>query len=257
MKPSSDRVQPEISVLVPVMNEAGNIRPLIDEIVEVFSGRSIEIIYINDASTDSSVEELEKAQDELDCVHVLHHQYRAGQSAALRTGLAYSKAAIIAVLDGDGQNVPADFPALEKALLDIRPALGMAGGVRQNRKDSWARRKASGFARFMRRRLLNDSHPDSGCGLKMVDRALFEKLPYFNHMHRFMPSLVKGEGGEVLAVPVSHRSRGAGQSKYGNLDRLIVGISDIIGVIWLLKRRANPGEIRIDSAQKRRKKPNA
>ncbi len=253
MKNTSQGTPPEISVLVPVMNEAGNIRPLIDEIVEAFSGRKIEIIYINDASNDSSADELTAAQAQIDCLHVLHHQHRAGQSAALRTGLAHARAPLIAVLDGDGQNVPADFPALEKALLDIRPALGMAGGVRVNRKDSWARRKASGFARLMRRRLLNDSHPDSGCGLKMVDREIFDKLPYFNHMHRFMPSLVKGEGGQVLAVPVSHRPRGAGQSKYGNLDRLLVGISDMLGVIWLLRRRANPGEISINMPPSSRK----
>ena len=239
---------PEISVLVPVMNEAGNIRPLIDEIVEVFAGRVFEIIYIDDASTDNTADELRAALTDIPQLIVLTHQHRAGQSAALRSGLAISKAPLIAVLDGDGQNIPADFPALEAALQAIRPAQGMAGGVRVNRKDSWIRRRASGFARMMRRNLLNDSHPDSGCGLKIVDRAIFLKLPYFNHMHRFMPSLIVGEGGQALAVPVGHRPRGAGSSKYGNLDRLLVGIADMFGVIWLLRRRSRAGAVTVQQA---------
>ncbi len=239
---------PEISVLVPVMNEAGNIRPLIDEIVAVFAGRAFEIIYIDDASTDQTARELSDALAEIPQLIVLTHERRAGQSAALRSGLAVSNAPLIAVLDGDGQNVPADFPALEQALLSIRPAQGMAGGVRVNRKDSWLRRRASGFARMMRQNLLNDSHPDSGCGLKIIDRAIFLNLPYFNHMHRFMPSLVVGEGGQALAVPVSHRPRGAGSSKYGNLDRLVVGIADMFGVIWLLRRRSRAGTVSVQQS---------
>ena len=242
------QAHPEISVLVPVMNEAGNIRPLIDEICEVFAGRAFEIIYIDDASTDQTGEELRAALADIPQLIVLTHQQRAGQSAALRSGLGISKAPLIAVLDGDGQNIPADFPALEAALQAIRPAQGMAGGVRVNRKDSWFRRRASGFARMMRRNLLNDSHPDSGCGLKIVDREIFVKLPYFNHMHRFMPSLIVGEGGQALAVPVGHRPRGAGSSKYGNLDRLLVGIAYILGVIWLLRRRRRAGDISMQQA---------
>ena len=147
------------------------------------------------------------------------------------------------VLDGDGQNIPSDLPALEAALLDMRPAQGMAGGVRVSRKDTGIRRQASAFARGARRSLLRDDHPDSGCGIKIVDRDLFVKLPFFNHMHRFMPTLVRGEGGTVLAVPVGHRARTVGQSKYGILDRLIVGIADLAGVIWLMRRRAHPGAI--------------
>jgi dolichol-phosphate mannosyltransferase len=159
------------------------------------------------------------------------------------------------VLDGDGQNIPADFPVLEAALQAIRPAQGMAGGVRVNRKDSWFRRRASGFARMIRGNLLNDSHPDSGCGLKIVDREMFIRLPYFNHMHRFMPSLIVGEGGQALAVPVGHRPRRAGSSKYGNLDRLLVGIADIAGVIWLLRRRSRAGMVTMQQPdQKTRQK---
>jgi dolichol-phosphate mannosyltransferase len=246
---------PEISVLVPVMNEAGNIRPLIDEICDVFAGRAFEIIYIDDASTDQTADELRAALADTPQLTVLTHQHRAGQSAALRSGLAISRAPLIAVLDGDGQNIPADFPVLEAALQAIRPAQGMAGGVRVNRKDSWFRRRASGFARMIRGNLLNDSHPDSGCGLKIVDREMFIRLPYFNHMHRFMPSLIVGEGGQALAVPVGHRPRRAGSSKYGNLDRLLVGIADIAGVIWLLRRRSRAGMVTMQQPdQKTRQK---
>ena len=234
---------PEISVLVPVMNEQGNIRPLIDEIVAVYKGRAFEIIYIDDGSDDGTADELSRASAEIDQLRVLTHQRRSGQSAALRTGLLQARAPLIAVLDGDGQNIPSDLPALEAALLDMRPAQGMAGGVRVARKDTGIRRQASAFARGARRSLLRDDHPDSGCGIKIVDRDIFMKLPFFNHMHRFMPTLVRGEGGTVLAVPVGHRARTAGHSKYGILDRLIVGISDLAGVIWLMRRRAHLGTV--------------
>lgn len=234
---------PEISVLVPVMNEAGNIRPLIDEIAAVYKGRSVEIIYVDDGSDDGTSDELNLAVSEIGQLRVFTHQRRSGQSAALRTGLLQARAPLIAVLDGDGQNIPSDLPALEAALQDIRPAQGMAGGVRVARKDSGIRRRASAFARWARRSLLGDDHPDSGCGIKIVDREIFLKLPFFNHMHRFMPTLIRGEGGTVLAVPVGHRSRTAGQSKYGILDRLMVGIADLAGVIWLMRRRADPGRV--------------
>ncbi len=182
---------------------------LIDEICEVFAGRAFEIIYIDDAGTDQM-----RAKNYAPHTGKYPPAYRAYPPAACRPvscsalRLGISKAPLIAVLDGDGQNIPADFPALEAALQAIRPAQGNGRGRARNRKDSWFRRRASGFARMMRRNLLNDSHPDSGCGLKIVDREIFVKLPYFNHMHRFMPSLIVGEGGQALAVPVGHRPRG-------------------------------------------------
>ena len=227
---------PEISVLVPVMNEQGNIRPLIDEIVATFNGRKFEIIYVNDASNDGTKDDLLLAQKQVPQLRVLHHENRSGQSAAVRTALLASRAPLIAVLDGDGQNIPADLPALEAALLAARPEMGMAGGVRVTRKDTAIRRKASAIARWLRRHLLKDDHPDSGCGLKVVDREIFLKLPFFNHMHRFMPSLVRRNGAAVIGVPVAHRPRQVGNSKYRILDRLVVGISDVLGVIWLLRR---------------------
>ena len=234
---------PDISVLVPVMNEQGNIKPLIDEIAAVYSGRSFEIIYVNDGSDDGTADELNRAAAEVKQLKVLTHERRTGQSAALRTALHQACAPLVAILDGDGQNIPSDLPALEAALMDIRPAQGMAAGVRVARKDTGMRRLASYFARSVRCTLLGDNHPDSGCGIKIVDRELFLRLPFFNHMHRFMPTLIRGEGGRVVAVPVGHRARMAGQSKYGIIDRLFVGISDLLGVIWLMRRRANPGHV--------------
>jgi len=225
------------------MNEQGNIRSLIDEIATVYAGRSFEIIYVNDGSDDGTADELNVAAAAVKQLRVLTHEKRTGQSAALRTALYKSRAPLIAVLDGDGQNIPSDLPALEAALLDIRPAQGMAAGVRVARKDTGMRRWASAFARSVRRTLLGDDHPDSGCGIKIVDRDLFMRLPFFNHMHRFMPTLIQSEGGRVLAVPVGHRARVSGQSKYGILDRLLVGISDLFGVIWLMRRRADPGRV--------------
>ena len=226
----------DISVIVPVMNEQGNIRPLIDEICAALKGRDFEIIYIDDGSDDGSAEELAQASHDIAALRVLRHQVRAGQSAAIRSGLLRAHGKLICVLDGDGQNVPSDLPNLIDELTAIRPAHGMAGGVRTKRQDSFMRRKASVFARFIRKSLLRDTHPDSGCGIKVVDRDIFLQLPFFNHMHRFMPTLVRRAGGTVLAVPVAHRARGAGASKYTNLNRALVGIYDILGVIWLLAR---------------------
>lgn len=236
----------DISVLVPVMNEAGNIRPLIDEICAALQGRSFEIIYINDGSDDGSEAELSAACADIKVLRVFTHENRSGQSAALRTGLMRARGVLTAVLDGDGQNIPADLPNLISALEDIRPAQGMAGGVRVHRKDTAAKRYASILARWIRRSVLKDTHPDSGCGIKVVDTELFRQLPFFNHMHRFMPALVRREGGEVLAVPVGHRGRMIGSSKYTNFNRMIVGISDLLGVIWLIRRSAKPGTIRED-----------
>jgi len=234
---------PEISVLVPVMNEAGNIRPLIDEICGALSGRNFEIIYIDDASNDDSPAELADAQAAVSQLRVLRHHRRAGQSAAIRSGLLRARGHLIAVLDGDGQNVPADLPNLEKALLAGGPAQGMAAGIRAKRQDSAWRLVASRRARWVRTALLGDTHPDSGCGIKILQRDLFLQLPFFNHMHRFMPSLVRRHGGFVTGVSVAHRPRVQGTSKYRVLDRLLVGISDILGVIWLLRRAPRQGDV--------------
>ncbi len=225
------------------MNEAGNIRPLIDEICEALSGRNFEIIYIDDASNDDSPIELADAQAVVSQLRVLRHHHQAGQSAAIRSGLLSARGHLIAVLDGDGQNVPSDLPKLEKALLAGRPAYGMAAGIRAKRRDSALRLAASLGARWIRTALLGDTHPDSGCGIKVLQRDLFLQLPFFNHMHRFMPSLVRRHGGFVTGVLVAHRPRVQGTSKYRVFDRLLVGISDILGVIWLLRRAPRQGDV--------------
>ena len=235
----------EISVIVPVMNEAGNIRPLIDEICDAFKGRRFEVIYVDDASTDDGPAELATAAAEIPQLRVLRHEKKAGQSAAIRSALMVAHGHLIGVLDGDGQNVPADLPNLEavlnKAVADGKGPVGMAAGIRARRKDSAKRLLASRMARWIRGRLLADTHPDSGCGTKVLHRSLFGSLPFFNHMHRFMPSLVARHGGFVIGADVAHRERLRGTSKYRVLDRLLVGISDVFGVMWLLRRGPQQG----------------
>lgn len=227
---------PDISIVVPVMNEEGNITPLVEDILSAFKGRNIEIIYVNDASSDGTAEELASLMDKVPSLRVLTHSRRSGQSAALRSGIFAATAPLIGTLDGDGQNLPSDLVHLEKEVLAHRPGLVMAAGVRVNRKDGAAKRYASIFARKIRRWMLKDDHPDTGCATKVFDRELFLKLPYFDHIHRFMPPLARREGATVLAVPVGHAARITGQSKYQTLDRLLVGISDILGVMWLIRR---------------------
>lgn len=244
----------EISILVPVMNEAGNIRPLVEEICAALTGRRFEIIYVDDASTDDSPAELAGCAADIPELRVLRHQSRAGQSAAIRSALLVARGDLIGVLDGDGQNVPADLPALEAALMaqtGETGEVGMAAGIRAKRQDSPMRLLASRAARWIRRTLLADTHPDSGCGIKVLHRALFLQLPFFNHMHRFMPSLVRRHAGVVIGVDVAHRPRLRGASKYRILDRLLVGISDILGVIWLLRRAPRQGEVTEVTAAKR------
>lgn len=227
---------PELSVVVPVLNEAGNIKPLVDGIVKAFAGRNIEIIYVDDGSTDNTLAELKALQKNVPMLRVMAHSHRSGQSAGLRTGILAARAPLIATLDGDGQNLPGDLVRLEQEVHAHRPGLVMAAGVRVKRQDGMAKRYASILARKIRRLMLKDDHPDTGCATKVFDRELFLRLPYFDHLHRFMPPLARREGATVLAVPVGHAARLQGQSKYHTLDRLLVGISDIVGVMWLIRR---------------------
>ena len=249
----------DISILVPVMNEAGNIRPLIDEICTAMAGRQFEIIYIDDASDDATVEELLAILGDVPQLRVLRHTKRAGQSAAIRSGLLRASGALVGILDGDGQNVPTDFPALEAAMTDASKdgVMVMAAGIRQRRNDSPMRLLASRGARWVRTSMLGDNHPDSGCGIKILPRDLFMQLPFFDHMHRFMPSLVRRHGGIVVGVPVAHRARTVGASKYRIVDRLLVGIYDIIGVIWLLRRGPAQGHVTEIMVQKTGRRRNA
>jgi dolichol-phosphate mannosyltransferase len=233
----------ELSVVVPVHNEAGNIRPLVVEIREALKDRvpSFEIIYVNDASTDDTAAELAQLLQEFSELRVLQHGRQSGQSTALQTGVLAARHDWIATLDGDGQNDPADIPALiDRLMHGEQPPPRMLAGWRAQRNDTWLRRFSSRLANGVRARLLQDNTPDTGCGLKLFDRALFLRLPYFDHMHRFLPALAQRAGAEIESLPVSHRPRVRGKSKYGVHNRLWVGIVDLLGVMWLLRRARLP-----------------
>jgi len=230
--------QVEVSVVVPVCDEVENVEPLAGEIATALAGRDYEIIFVDDGSSDGTGERvLRLATAGVAPLRLLRHSRRAGQSAALCTGVRRARGRRIVTLDGDGQNDPVDIPRLlathERAGND-RPLLVI--GHRQSRRDTAWRRLQSRIANVVRSRLLGDGTPDTGCGLKALDRALFLDLPRFDHMHRFLPALVRHAGGEVVSVPVGHRERRHGRSKYGMLNRLWVGIVDLYGVMWLAHR---------------------
>ena len=234
----------KISVVVPVHNEAENIVPLITEIVQAMKGATAyEVIYVNDGSKDETATVLNQALLDFPTLRVIKHDQSYGQSTAVHTGIKHAIYPWIATLDGDGQNDPADIPHLYDVLLKERkhrPKLAMIAGWRNKRHDTGWRIFSSKFANGIRAKLLGDETPDTGCGLKVFSRESFLELPYFNHMHRFLPALILRAGGEVISEPVNHRSRTNGVSNYGTLDRLWAGIMDIAGVIWLQKRAKRP-----------------
>jgi dolichol-phosphate mannosyltransferase len=228
----------ELSVVVPVCNEAENVEPLAREIDAALAGRSYEIIFIDDGSTDETVSNLMKLKSALPALRVLRHSFRSGQSAAVATGVRAARGPWVATLDGDGQNDPADIPKLIAAR-DSAEGRGVQlfmGNRRASRKDTAFRRLQSTIANGVRGGLLGDDTPDTGCGIKLFSRDVFMDLPRFDHMHRFLPALFQRHGARVISVPVSHRQRTRGTSKYGMLNRLWVGIVDICGVMWLRRR---------------------
>jgi dolichol-phosphate mannosyltransferase len=232
----------DLSIVIPVKNEAGNIAPLVAETAAALDGLvDYEIVYVDDGSTDATAAEIRDLQASLPRLRLVRHSAACGQSAAIRSGVRAAQGGWIATLDGDGQNDPADIPALWHIIQDsptVPPLL--IAGHRAHRQDSWSKRRASRLANAVRRRLLHDETPDTGCGLKLFQRSLFLDLPYFDHMHRFLPALVLREGGIVRSVPVNHRPRQRGLSKYGVFDRLLVGITDLLGVLWLRRRASRP-----------------
>ncbi|MGZ8175425.1 MULTISPECIES: glycosyltransferase family 2 protein [Methylobacter] len=234
----------KISIVVPVYNEADNISALIAEIVRAMNqAEAYEIIYVDDGSNDETAAVLQQTQQSIKMLRVIHHQQSCGQSAAIYTGVKAASYPCIATLDGDGQNDPADIPRLYGVLMQQRKIssnLWMIAGWRNKRHDSAWRLFSSKVANAVRSRLLGDNTPDTGCGLKVFLRDEFLGLPYFDHMHRFLPALILRAGGQVISEPVNHRGRVHGYSKYGTLDRLWVGIVDILGVIWLQKRAKLP-----------------
>jgi dolichol-phosphate mannosyltransferase len=232
----------DLSVVIPVKDEAANVAPLVAELRAALDGLlDYEILYVDDGSEDGTAAEVARLQAEAPHLRLLRHMRNYGQSAAIRSGVRAARAAWIATLDGDGQNDPADILKLWRIGLTApeAPPLLIAG-YRESRRDSWRKRFASQVANRVRRRVLGDDTPDTGCGLKLFPRSLFLDLPYFDHMHRFLPALVLREGGIVRSIQVNHRPRRRGVSKYGVLDRLGVGVVDLFGVIWLKRRAARP-----------------
>jgi dolichol-phosphate mannosyltransferase len=228
----------DFSVVVPVCNEAENVEPLAREIDTAMKGRSYEMIFVDDGSTDDTAAILLKLKASLPTLRVLRHSFRSGQSAAVATGVRAARAPWIATLDGDGQNDPADIPKLI-ASRDSPEGRGVQlfmGNRTASRKDTAYRRLQSRIANGVRAGLLGDGTPDTGCGIKLFSRDVFMDLPRFDHMHRFLPALFQRQGSRVISVPVSHRQRMRGTSKYGMWGRLWVGIVDICGVMWLRRR---------------------
>ncbi|WP_397418943.1 glycosyltransferase family 2 protein [Phenylobacterium sp.] len=234
---------PDISVVVPVFDEAGAAPALAREIAIAFAGRNIEILFVDDASRDDTRAALTALTAEIPSLRLLAHARNAGQSRAIRTGVLAARAPVIVTLDGDGQNDPADAPGLVDALLAGPSSLAMVGGERVKRQDSLAKKLASRVGNGVRKRLLRDSANDTGCGLKAFRREAFLRLPYFDHIHRYLPALMRREGYEIAFCPVGHRPRGSGQSKYTNLGRLWASLSDLLGVMWLIRRARDPGGV--------------
>ena len=237
---------PAYSVVVPVFNEEGAAAPLAREIAAAFAGADYEMLFVDDASRDATVASLIAAKGELPHLRVIRHQKNAGQSRAIRTGVLAARGAIIVTLDGDGQNDPADAPRLARRLAEGPLSLGMVGGRRVKRQDSAAKRLASRLGNGVRKRLLNDHADDTGCGLKAIRREVFLRLPYFDHLHRYLPAMVQREGFETVFEDVAHRARVTGVSKYNNLGRALASVSDILGVLWLDRRAAAPGALHED-----------
>lgn len=228
-----------VSIILPMYNEAGNVIPLLTEIHQTLSSHmTFELIAVDDGSRDTTLNELKQAKPMIPNLSILKHPRNLGQSVGVMTGVRAARYPWIVTLDGDGQNDPKDIlkllKAAEESLLTHDKIL--VTGHRTHRKDTGWKRFGSRFANAIRQKLLNDNCPDSGCGLKLFERELFLRLPHFNHLHRFLPALFKRAGAEIINVPISHRPRIRGVSKYGNWSRLKVGIVDLLGVAWLIRR---------------------
>lgn len=237
--------QPMLSVIAPMLNEAGGAALLVEEIAAALSEVDHEIIIVDDASTDETRAVLRAVRKVHPQLRILCHEHNAGQSRAIRTGVLAARAEFVAMLDGDGQNDPVHIPSLYRVLMDEmarNPMIAMAAGERQGRQDSRAKKWASRAANAIRQKLLDDGAADTGCGLKVFRREAYLRLPYFDHMHRYLPALIRREGYGVVFMPVSHRARAHGASKYTNIGRALVAFRDLIGVMWLRARAKSPGK---------------
>ena len=231
----------DLSIVIPVFNEAESIAPLLDELCCELAGKiDYEIIVVDDGSDDATLAVLQSCRARHDHLRLLHQRVRCGQSAALSSGVRAARASLVATLDGDGQNDPADILRLYKAMLDAPDNVLLVTGHRTHRKDSWLKRSSSRLANAVRAAILHDNTPDTACGLKVFTRETFVVLTQFDHMHRFLPALVQRLGGDVLSIEVNHRSRQQGASKYGVHNRLWTGIIDMLGVKWLQRRNCRP-----------------
>jgi len=227
-----------VSIVVPVRNEAGNIAPLLAEISAALDGRWVhEIIYINDGSTDATAQRLGEEMRRRPNLRVFRHEKSSGQSAAVRSGVRAARGAIVATLDGDGQNNPAFLPDLIAAIEKGAGQVGLAAGQRVGRKDTGFKKFQSRLANRVRNAVLHDGTRDTGCGLKAFRRDVFLMMPYFEGLHRFLPALMRREGYDIAYVDVIDRPRHSGVSNYGFFDRLWIGIMDLAGVWWLIRRK--------------------
>lgn len=228
----------DITIVIPMHDEAPNVAPLITGILAACDGQSFEVIAVDDGSQDSTADEILKMANTDPRVSLLRHPHAGGQSAAVHSGVVAARGRIVCTLDGDGQNPPEELPKLYLPFLEgSAPALGLVAGQRVDRQDTASKRWASKFANGLRARILKDGTRDTGCGLKGFRRDAFLALPYFDHMHRYLPALFKRDGWQVQLVDVSHKGRMAGRSKYNNLRRAIAGAYDLMGVAWLIRRR--------------------
>jgi dolichol-phosphate mannosyltransferase len=235
---SSDAAAVDVSIVVPVRNEAGNVAPLIAEIADALDGRwPYEIIYVNDGSTDATPAHLAEIMKQRGNLRRIDHAISTGQSAAVRTGVRAARGAIVATLDGDGQNNPAFLPDLIAAIRNGDGRIGLAAGQRVGRKATGFKKLQSRIANGVRNAILHDGTRDTGCGLKAFRRDVFLNMPYFDGLHRFLPALVRREGYDIAYVDVIDRPRHSGVSNYGFFDRLWIGIMDLVGVWWLIRRK--------------------
>jgi len=235
---------PAVTVVVPVRNEAGNVAPLVAEIAGALDAQwAFEVVYVDDGSSDRTGAELARLNAQFPWLRHLRHRQSCGQSAAVRSGVQAARAPIVVTLDGDGQNDPKFLPAMIRALEQGAPGIGLVAGQRVGRKASGFKRLQSRIANGVRAAVLRDGTRDTGCGLKAFRRDVFLRLPYFDGLHRFLPALVKREGYEIGYVDVVDRPRGTGVSNYGLWDRLWIGILDLAGVWWLIRRKKRNPEI--------------
>lgn len=244
---SPETARPRFAIIAPMLNEADAVEPMAREIWAAC--REIgpfEALFVNDGSTDRTSAEIARMRSEFPWLREIRHAAPCGQSAAVRSGVIAAKAPICCTIDGDNQNPPSEIPKLVAPLLKGRPELGLVAGQRVGRQDTASKRYASRMANGLRARILKDDTRDTGCGLKAFPREVFLALPFFDHIHRYLPALVKREGLEVALVDVSHRARETGRSKYTNLGRALVGITDLAGVWWLMRRRKVPDVIHED-----------